>query len=228
MPRKQPSSPTTWSTPILPGTTRMASSAWRSIVDWHARGMVLANRHAGSSSAKRASHAVVDGQFGYGQVIGREAMDLAIAKARQSGLCALAIRNAGHLGRIGAWAEQLAAGGLASRAFRQHVGLRHPGRAARRQRPAPVGEPDRRRRAWSRTAAAGSRHRDLAHRRRQDPGRPQPRRGAAARAARSTAAGSPTTDPAAFYGPPPGAHLPVRRPQGLGPVGLLRDPGRLA
>jgi hydroxycarboxylate dehydrogenase B len=82
-------------------------------VDWHAKGMVIANQH---SLVVRESpcNAVIDGQFGYGQVIGLEAMDLAIGKAQQSGLCAVAIRNAGHLGRIGAWAEQVAHAGLAS------------------------------------------------------------------------------------------------------------------
>jgi uncharacterized oxidoreductase len=85
-------------------------------LDWHAKGMVIANQHA-VVVRETASNAVIDGQFGYGQVIGREAMDLAIAKARQSGLCAVAIRNAGHLGRIGAWAEQVAEAGLASLHF---------------------------------------------------------------------------------------------------------------
>src|SRR5437870_4347267 len=82
-------------------------------VDWHAKGMVIANQHA-MVVRESPCNAVIDGQFGYGQVIGREAMDLAIAKARQSGFCAAAIRNAGHLGRIGAWAEQVAQAGLAS------------------------------------------------------------------------------------------------------------------
>jgi uncharacterized oxidoreductase len=82
-------------------------------VDWHAKGMVIANQHA-VVVRETMCNAVVDGQFGYGQVIGREAMDLAIAKARQSGFCAMSIRNAGHLGRIGAWAEQVAQAGLAS------------------------------------------------------------------------------------------------------------------
>jgi uncharacterized oxidoreductase len=82
-------------------------------VDWLAKGMVIANRHA-VVVRESPCNAVIDGQFGYGQVIGLESMDLAIAKARQSGLCAVAIRNAGHLGRIGAWAEQVAQAGLAS------------------------------------------------------------------------------------------------------------------
>lgn len=82
-------------------------------VDWHSRGMVVANRHA-VVVRETPCHALLDGQFGYGQVIGREAMELAIVKARQSGTCTVAIRNAGHLGRIGAWAEQVALAGLAS------------------------------------------------------------------------------------------------------------------
>src|SRR6266700_883681 len=82
-------------------------------VEWHAKGMVIANQHA-VVVRETMCNAVVEGQFGYGQVIGREAMDLAIAKARQSGFCAMSIRNAGHLGRIGAWAEQVAHAGLAS------------------------------------------------------------------------------------------------------------------
>jgi uncharacterized oxidoreductase len=82
-------------------------------LDWHARGMVLANRHA-DIVRESACNALVDGQFGYGQVIGREAMDLAIERAPRSGVFAVAIRNAGHLGRIGAWAEQVAHAGLAS------------------------------------------------------------------------------------------------------------------
>src|SRR5437660_2457376 len=82
-------------------------------IDWQAKGMVIANQHA-VVVRETASNALVDGQFGYGQVIGREAVDIAIAKARQSSFCAVALRNAGHLGRIGAWAEQVAQAGLAS------------------------------------------------------------------------------------------------------------------
>jgi uncharacterized oxidoreductase len=82
-------------------------------IDWQAKGMVIANQHA-VVVRETPCNAVIDGQFGYGQVIGREAMVLAIAKARQSSFCAVALRNAGHLGRIGAWAEQAAQAGLAS------------------------------------------------------------------------------------------------------------------
>ena len=42
----------------------------------------------------------LDGQAGYGQVIGREPMAMAIERARQFGFCAVGIRNSGHLGRV--------------------------------------------------------------------------------------------------------------------------------
>lgn len=58
--------------------------------------------------------AVIDGGSGFGQVIGRQAMDIAIAKAKVSGLSLAAIRRSYHLGRIGEWAEQCASAGLVS------------------------------------------------------------------------------------------------------------------
>ena len=56
----------------------------------------------------------LDGNAGFGQVIGQEAMALGIARAQQNGSCIVALGNAHHLGRIGAWAEQAAAAGLVS------------------------------------------------------------------------------------------------------------------
>lgn len=56
----------------------------------------------------------LDGQAGFGQVIGREAMQLGIARAREHGSCVVALANAHHLGRIGAWAEMAVAQGLVS------------------------------------------------------------------------------------------------------------------
>ncbi|MBM4075836.1 MAG: Ldh family oxidoreductase, partial [Planctomycetes bacterium] len=49
------------------------------------------------------SFAVVDGQFGFGQVIGEQAIKLGIDIARQTGVAVIALRNSGHLGRIGDW-----------------------------------------------------------------------------------------------------------------------------
>ena len=59
----------------------------------------------------------LDGQAGFGQVIGKQAMQLGIARAKQLGCCMLALGNSHHLGRIGAWAEMAVAQGLISLHF---------------------------------------------------------------------------------------------------------------
>lgn len=59
----------------------------------------------------------LNGNAGFGQVIGAQAMALGIARAREQGSCVLALGNSHHLGRIGAWAEQAAAAGLVSLHF---------------------------------------------------------------------------------------------------------------
>ncbi|MCC6250402.1 MAG: malate/lactate/ureidoglycolate dehydrogenase [Rubrivivax sp.] len=59
----------------------------------------------------------LDGGAGFGQVVGREAMALGIERARRHGTAVVALGNAHHLGRIGAWAEQAAAAGLVSLHF---------------------------------------------------------------------------------------------------------------
>ena len=59
----------------------------------------------------------LDGQAGYGQVIGLEATDIAITRAKQHGVCVMALSNAHHLCRIGQWAEQAVAQGLISISF---------------------------------------------------------------------------------------------------------------
>ena len=59
----------------------------------------------------------LDGQAGYGQVIGMEATEMAIARAKQHGACVMALANAHHLCRIGQWAEQAVAQGLVSISF---------------------------------------------------------------------------------------------------------------
>ena len=59
----------------------------------------------------------LDGGAGFGQVIGRQAMELGIARALQHGSCIVALGNSHHLGRIGAWAEQATRAGLVSLHF---------------------------------------------------------------------------------------------------------------
>ncbi len=59
----------------------------------------------------------LEGHKGFGQVIGHEAMTLGIARALQHGSCIVALANAHHLCRIGAWAEMAVAAGLVSMHF---------------------------------------------------------------------------------------------------------------
>lgn len=59
----------------------------------------------------------LDGQAGYGQVIGLEATDIAIERAKQHGVCVMALANSHHLCHIGQWAEQAVAQGLVSLSF---------------------------------------------------------------------------------------------------------------
>ncbi|MBK8740248.1 MAG: malate/lactate/ureidoglycolate dehydrogenase [Betaproteobacteria bacterium] len=56
----------------------------------------------------------VNGNGGYGQVVGQETMELGIARARQHGVCLVSLTNSHHLGRIGQWAEQCVDAGLVS------------------------------------------------------------------------------------------------------------------
>tara|TARA_B100000700_G_scaffold38736_1_gene38684 strand:+ start:3150 stop:4283 length:1134 start_codon:yes stop_codon:yes gene_type:complete len=58
--------------------------------------------------------AVIDGKFGFGQTVGEQAVDIGIKKALKNGVAITALQNAGHLGRIGDWAERAAEKGLVS------------------------------------------------------------------------------------------------------------------
>ena len=65
-------------------------------------------------TAESATHAVIDGHYGFGQTIGPQAVDLGIAKAKAAGMCIVALRKSGHIGRIGDWGERAADAGLVS------------------------------------------------------------------------------------------------------------------
>ena len=58
-----------------------------------------------------------DGGRGYGQVAAREAMEEAIVRCRERGLALMGLRNAFHIGRVGAYGEQSIAAGLVSLHF---------------------------------------------------------------------------------------------------------------
>jgi len=79
--------------------------------------------------------AIIDGNRGFGQVIGEFATRLGIAKAASTGIAMIGLRNCGHLGRLGDWAEMAAAAGQVSLHFLNTSGA---------QRVAPFGGSDRR------------------------------------------------------------------------------------
>jgi hydroxycarboxylate dehydrogenase B len=85
-------------------------------IDWLRAGKVIANQSLDIVFENDAI-AVLDGRFGFGQVMGEEAMKLGIEKARRQGVAVVALRNSGHLGRIGDWAEMAAAAELVSLHF---------------------------------------------------------------------------------------------------------------
>jgi len=79
--------------------------------------------------------AIIDGNRGFGQVIGEFAATMGIAKAANSGIAMIGLTNCGHLGRVGDWAEMAAAAGQVSLHFLNTSGA---------QRVAPFGGSDRR------------------------------------------------------------------------------------
>lgn len=56
----------------------------------------------------------LDGQKGYGQVVGTQAMELAFERVQQHGACIFSLAHAHHLGRIGHFAEMAVARGWIS------------------------------------------------------------------------------------------------------------------
>lgn len=161
------------------------------------------------------SLAVVDGNGGFGQVIGEQATQLGIDMAASSGLAAVALRNTGHLGRIGDWPAMAAAAGLVSLHFVNTSGF---GLLA-----APFGGIDRR--LSANPIAAGvpvSGGPDII----LDistcaiaEGKLKVARNSGQRVPEGCIIdhhGRPTTDPADFYADPPGAILPFGGHKGYG------------
>lgn len=100
--------------------------------DSHGVGMIpryIAAVHTGELRPNQRVSVVVDdgpmltldGNAGYGQVIGEQAMAMGIERAREHGVCVVAVRNSFHLCRIGAWGQQCAAAGMISM---HHVNVR--------------------------------------------------------------------------------------------------------
>src|SRR6185437_1980592 len=82
-------------------------------VRWKKTGNVVPNQTP-EIVVDTPSLAVVDGKFGYGQTVTPFAVRTGIEKCKKAGLSAVALRNAGHIGRVADWAEMAAAQGLVS------------------------------------------------------------------------------------------------------------------
>jgi uncharacterized oxidoreductase len=189
-------------------------------VRWLREGKVLPNQRLAVIFENDAM-AVVDGQMGLGQSIAEQAMTLAIEKAKRSGVAVIAIRNCGHVGRVGHWAEMLVGAGLVSLHFVNTSGLgllvAPFGGISRRLSANPVaagipvagGEPiifD----ISTSTVAEGKLRVAF------NKGVPAPD------GCIIDAQGRPTNDPRVFYGDPPGAILPFGGYKGYG-LGLVAE-----
>jgi uncharacterized oxidoreductase len=80
---------------------------------WKKEGVVLSDRQA-KVVTETPVLAVVDGLHGFGQTVAPQAVRIGIDKCKAMGLSMVALRNAGHIGRVGDWAEMAAAAGLVS------------------------------------------------------------------------------------------------------------------
>ncbi|HWA37119.1 MAG TPA: malate/lactate/ureidoglycolate dehydrogenase [Burkholderiales bacterium] len=80
-------------------------------VDALLEGGLKVNQHP-TVQADAGALLALDGNQGYGQVIGHEAMAMAIERARRHGSCVMTLARSHPLGRSGQWGEQAVAEGL--------------------------------------------------------------------------------------------------------------------
>ncbi len=80
---------------------------------WLKDGKLLADQNV-SVVSDNDSLLILDGNYGFGQTVGPQTVERGIAKAAEHGICIVALRHAGHLGRIGAFAEMAAEAGQVS------------------------------------------------------------------------------------------------------------------
>ena len=165
--------------------------------------------------------AVIDGDWGFGQVMARKAMEVGIEKAAQSGVASISARRCSHIGRAGDYPIMAAEAGLASILFLNTHGA---GSLV-----APFGGIDRRLSAnpiaigiprpggdhiivdISTCVVAEGKLRNF-----RTAGQPAPE------GSIIDAEGRTTTDASEFYGPPEGAILPIAGHKGFA-LGLASD-----
>jgi L-2-hydroxycarboxylate dehydrogenase (NAD+) len=85
------------------GVIRFNPHAW--YVKWLSEGSMTARPNIRVIS-ETPSTALIDGDRGMGMVIGHRAMEMAIAKAKQSGIAMVGVRNSRHYGMSGYYAMQ--------------------------------------------------------------------------------------------------------------------------
>jgi uncharacterized oxidoreductase len=183
-------------------------------VQWLRAGKVLANRTL-QVVFENDVIAVVDGSFGFGQTIGEQAMQLGIQKCGRHGVAVIALRNSGHLGRIGDWPLMAAQVGKLSLHFVNTTGagilVAPHGGINRRLSANPIaagiplpGKPPLLLDMSACTLAEGKIRVAL------NKGVPVPE------SCIIDAHGRPTTDPRVFYADPPGAILSIAGHKGYG------------
>ncbi len=82
-------------------------------VEWQQAGYIVAGQQA-EMVTDGGAFALLDGKWGFGQTVAPQATALGIERAQKHGTAIIALRNAGHVGRIGTYAEQAIAAGLIS------------------------------------------------------------------------------------------------------------------
>lgn len=189
-------------------------------VTWLREGKVLANQQP-TVVSETETLAVLDGNFGFGQTVGEAAVRLGIQKAKQQGVAVVALRNCGHLGRIGDWPELAAKENLVSLHFVNTSGAGNlvapHGGIERRLSANPIAAGVPRAGTWpmivdiSTSAVAEGKIRVALHRGDRVPA-----------GAIIDPEGKPTDDPRVFYGPPPGAILPFGGHKGYA-LGMLAE-----
>ncbi len=189
-------------------------------IQWLRAGKVLANQEL-KIVFENDVIAITDGQFGFGQTMGQKAMELGLAKVRTQGVAVVALRNPGHLGRIGDWAELAARAGIIALLFVNTSGMgilvAPHGGIQRRLSANPVAAgipiPGKPPLIWdisTSTIAEGKIKVAL------NKGVPVPDN------CLIDSQGKPTNDPKVFYGPPPGAILPFGGHKGFG-LGMIAE-----
>ena len=189
-------------------------------VGWMEKGLINIGAHIRIDHESDA-FAVIDGNWGWGQVVAKEAMDVAIEKASRAGVGTVSARQCCHLGRAGDFVLQAAQRGMAAVMF---VNTHGAGRLV-----APWGGSERRLSAnpiamavprasgepilvdISTCAIAGGKIQVALNCKKSIPPN-----------CVIDSEGKPTTNPADFFGPPQGALLPMAGHKGFA-LALLGD-----